>query len=42
MLPGLLSTKQEMTEEQKEGAFSNFSISEGTVQLLQGKFLGMM
>ncbi|XP_054062540.1 nucleolar RNA helicase 2-like [Rissa tridactyla] len=28
---------QEMTEEQKEGAFSNFSISKGTVQLLQAR-----
>lgn len=31
-----------MTEEQKEGAFSNFPISKVTVELLQGKFLGMM
>lgn len=38
----LLFTWQEMTEEQKEGAFSNFAISKGTVQLLQGKFLGLM
>ncbi|XP_009993186.1 PREDICTED: nucleolar RNA helicase 2-like [Chaetura pelagica] len=29
--------EQEMTEEQKEGAFSNFSISKGTVQLLQAR-----
>lgn len=31
-----------MTEEQKEGAFSNFPISKGTIQLLQGTFLFMM
>ncbi|XP_010187643.1 PREDICTED: nucleolar RNA helicase 2-like, partial [Mesitornis unicolor] len=29
--------EQEMTEEQKEGAFSNFAISKGTVQLLQAR-----
>ncbi|NXT30074.1 DDX21 helicase, partial [Syrrhaptes paradoxus] len=29
--------EQEMTEEQKEGAFSNFPISKGTVQLLQAR-----
>lgn len=37
-----LFIQQEMTEEQKEGAFSNFPISKVTVELLQGKFLGMM
>ncbi|XP_068807005.1 nucleolar RNA helicase 2 isoform X1 [Struthio camelus] len=29
--------EQELTEEQKEGAFSNFCISKGTVQLLQAR-----
>ncbi|KAM6330119.1 nucleolar RNA helicase 2-like isoform 2-T2 [Podargus strigoides] len=29
--------EQEMTEEQKEGAFSNFSISKRTIQLLQAR-----
>ncbi|XP_069719461.1 nucleolar RNA helicase 2-like isoform X1 [Phaenicophaeus curvirostris] len=29
--------EQELTEEQKEGAFSNFPISKGTVQLLQAR-----
>uniref|UniRef100_A0A8C2SU37 RNA helicase n=1 Tax=Coturnix japonica TaxID=93934 RepID=A0A8C2SU37_COTJA len=32
-----LSAASEMTEEQKEGAFSNFPISKGTIQLLQAR-----